>query len=78
MRFDIVGPIRERRTIAAGGRIRGLAAIVTKYGPGRWRKMAGCAWVRFADGTTRLAEVHWYEATGIGRRNLKIKRYLDR
>jgi len=40
--------------------------------------MAGSAWVRFADGTMRLAEIHWYEATGIGRRNLKIKRYLDR
>ena len=78
MRFDVVGQIREQRTIAAGRRIRDLAVIEAKYGPGRWRKMAGSAWVRFADGTTRLAEVHWYEATGIGRRNLKIKRYLDR
>jgi hypothetical protein len=78
MRFDIVGPISERRTIAVGGRIRALAAIVAKYGPGRWRKMAGHASVRLADGTLREAEVHWYEAAGIGRRNLKIKRYLDR
>ena len=78
MRFEVVGPIRDQRTIAVGRRIRDLAALVRRYGPGKWRKMAGCAWVRRQDGSIRLAEVHWYEATGIGRRNLKIKQYLDK
>lgn len=77
MRFDVVGPITDQRAIAAGRGIRSLAAIVKEHGAGRWRKMAGCAWVRLTDGSVRLAELHWYEATGIGRRNMKIKRYLD-
>ena len=77
MPFEVVGPIIEQRTIAIGRRIRGLAAITKRYGAGRWRKMSGRAWVRLGDGTMRLAELHWYEATGIGRRNMKIKRYLD-
>jgi hypothetical protein len=77
MRFEIVGPIRDQRTIAVGRRIRRLAAIVAEYGPGKWRKMSGSAWIRRPDGTVRFAEIHWYEATGIGRRNFKIKRYLD-
>ena len=77
MRFDIIGPIVEQRTLAAGRRIRELRRIVRAYGQGRWRKRAGTAWVRRADGTMRLAELHWYEAPGIGRRELKIKRYLE-
>lgn len=78
MRFDVVGSIMEQRTLAAGHRIRELRRIVRTYGQGRWRKRAGIAWVRHADGTKRLAELHWYEATGVGRRELKIKRHLDR
>jgi hypothetical protein len=76
MRFEVVGPITARRTIAVGRRIRELRRIVETHGKGRWRKMAGAAWVRRPDGSTRLAELHWYEATGIGRREIRIKRYL--
>jgi hypothetical protein len=77
MRFEVVGRITELRTIAAGRRIRGIAGLIGRYGEGRWRKMSGRAWVRLPDGSMLFAELHWYEATGIGRRNMKIKRYLD-
>jgi hypothetical protein len=76
MRFEIVGPIRQQQTLAVGPGIRDLGKLVTRYGRGRWRKMAGSAWVRLADGSVRLAELHWYEASGIGRRQFKIKRFL--
>jgi len=66
--FEVVGPLRHVRTIAAGAAIRELARLHRRYGPGRWRKRKGIARVRFPDGTTRLAELHWYEAAGIGRR----------
>lgn len=65
------------QTIATSGRIRELSRLVKHYGPGRWRKRKGRATIRLPDGTVRAAEIHWYEATGIGRKELKIKRYLD-
>jgi hypothetical protein len=77
MRFEMIGPIRGQRTIAFGRHIRDLADLVREYGRGRWRKMAGSAWVRLPDGSLRLAELHWYDATGIGRRRMKISGYLD-
>ena len=46
------------------------------YGKGRWRKRKGIARVRLSDGSVHLAEIHWYEATGIGRKEYKIKRLL--
>jgi hypothetical protein len=61
-------------TIAVGRQIRELARLRKAYGPGRWRKRKGIARIRLEDGTIRLAEVHWYEAHGIGRKELKIKR----
>lgn len=76
MDFEVVGPIRDRRTIAVGRRIRKLPDLIQKYGKAHWRKMAGTAWVRLADGSRRLAELHWYEAAGIGRREIKISGYL--
>jgi hypothetical protein len=76
MRFEVIGPITGQRTIVVGTRIRELRRLVATHGRGRWRKMAGVAWVRRFDGRTRLAELHWYEATGIGRREIRIKRYL--
>jgi hypothetical protein len=63
-------------TIAAGRQIRAIRRLVKAHGPGYWRKRKGIAWVRLADGTVRLAELHWYEATGVGRKELKIKQYL--
>jgi len=77
MHFNILEPIRHTRTIAVGARIRELGRLQAHYGRGRWRKRKGNALVSLADGTIRLAELHWYEATGIGRREIKIKRFLD-
>jgi hypothetical protein len=75
--FEIVGNITEMQTIAIGNSIRELPELQTRFGRGRWRKRKGVADVRLSDGTIRLAEVHWYEAHGIGKVRLKIKRYLD-
>ncbi|HMS83582.1 MAG TPA: hypothetical protein PKD12_08030 [Nitrospira sp.] len=77
MYFEIVGEISEVETIAVGGRIRDIMRLRRKFGSGRWRKLKGQARVRLTSGTIRLAEVHWYEAHGIGRRKMKIKRFLD-
>lgn len=76
MDFDIVGPITEAETIAAGSGIRELARLRKRYGRGRWRKRKGVAEVHLPGGEIVRAEVHWYEATGIGRREFKIKRIL--
>jgi hypothetical protein len=75
--FTIVGAISNIETIAAVGAIRELDRLQKQFGKGRWRKLKGIAYVRLADGTIRLAEVHWYEAHGIGKRKQKIKRFLD-
>ena len=77
MDFKIVGPIRGAETIAVGRKIRELERLVRAYGPGRWRKRRGEATVRLFDGSTKNAELHWYEATGIGSKEFKIKRYLE-
>ena len=73
MDFEIVGKLRDVETIAAGRQIRELERLVKAYGQARWRKLKGFASVRLADGAIRTAEVHWYEAHGIGRRDLKLK-----
>lgn len=77
MYFDIVGEIIDIETIAVGNAIRDIARLQESYGVGRWRKLKGVATVRLVNGNIRLAEVHWYEATGIGKKRLKIKRFLD-
>lgn len=73
MRFEIVSEITNIETIAVGNSIRVLPILNKKYGKGRWRKKKGIATVKLKDGSFRLAEVHWYEAHGIGKRDLKIK-----
>jgi len=73
MDFQIIGSIRDVETIAVGRQIRDLARLRRAYGKARWRKMKGRATVKLRDGTVRQAEVHWYEAHGIGRRELKLK-----
>lgn len=73
MDFEIVGPIRAIETIAFGRAIRQLRRLRRGYGTGRWRKRKGIARVRLQDGTVHEAEIHWYEAHGIGRREMKIK-----
>jgi len=77
MFFDIIGEIADAKTFAIGRSIRELPRLRKLYGRGRWRKRKGVARVRLPDGTTRTAEIHWYEASGIGRREFKIKRYVD-
>ena len=75
--FEVVGKICNVEAIAVNRGIRELPTLQARYGRGRWRKLKGTAAVRLSDGTMRSAEVHWYEAHGIGRVRIKIKRYLD-
>ena len=77
MYFTIVGEITAIEVIASGPSVRRLAVLQDRYGTGRWRKLKGIAQVRLADGRLVRAEVHWYEAHGIGRKEMKIKRFLD-
>lgn len=76
MHFTVIGEITQIETFAVGSSIREIARLRKYYGKGRWRKRKGIARIRLEDGTPVLAEVHWYEATGIGRKELKIKRFL--
>jgi len=73
MDFEIIGSILEIETIALGSSIRELRRLRRVYGPGRWRKMKGIATIRLENGTIHKAELHWYEAHGIGKRDLKFK-----
>jgi hypothetical protein len=75
--FEIIGELTEAETIAIGSSIREIGRLRKFYGRGRWRKRKGIARVRLPDGSVRLAEVHWYEAHGIGLKEFKIKRYFD-
>jgi hypothetical protein len=77
MYFRIIGEITNVEVIAKGRGIRTLAHLRSKYGSGNWRKMKGVAVVELNNGNRRHAEVHWYEAHGIGRKGHKIKRLLD-
>ena len=77
MGFGIVSEITDIKTIAIGSKIREVLRLRRVYGKGRWRKLKGIARVRLRSGRIRLAELHWYEAHGIGRREMKRKRYLD-
>ena len=77
MYFEIVGKITEVEPIAIGKSIRELRRLRRQYGEGRWRKLKGVGHVKFKSGIIRLAELHWYEAAGIGKKEIRIKRYLD-
>ena len=77
MQFEIIGSITNVETFAIGNAIREIDRLRRTYGSGRWRKRKGIATVRLADGTVHQAEVHWYEATGIGRKEIKIKYLLN-
>ena len=72
--FDILGDIRDIETIATGGSVYIRRYLERTYGKGRWRKRKGKATVQLADGTVCEAEVHWFEAHGVGRKDLKVKR----
>jgi len=77
VKFDVVGTITQVEMIAAGGGVKVRNILRKTYGRGRWRKMKGIATVRLPNGNLRRVELHWYEAHGIGKRDLKIKDYLD-
>ena len=77
MDFVIVGPLEGAETIATGRGIRELQRLRKQHGPGFWRKRKGAAEIRLPNGSVRRAELHWYEAAGIGKCEFKIKRYLD-
>lgn len=75
--IQIIGEIEDVETIATGSRIREIKRLRRFYGRGRWRKKKGIATIRLSDGSIVRAEIHWYEAGGIGRKEMKIKYLLD-
>lgn len=77
MHFEIIGEVEEIEAIAIGGRIRDIMRLQRQFGPARWRKRKGFAMIRLQSGNMRKAELHWYEAHGIGRKKMKVKRFLD-
>lgn len=77
MPFEIIGGIKDIKVLAVGGKIRDIMRLRKQHGLGRWRKLKGFAKVRLQNGRIRKAELHWYEAHGIGRKKIKIKRFLD-
>ena len=77
MFFDILGAIIDIETFARGPSIRELPRLRKFYGKGSWRKRKGIASVRLPNGTIRAAELHWYEASGIGKKEIKIKHFVD-
>ena len=74
--FEIISPIEDIENIAVGGGIRDIERLRKTYGSGRWRKLKGRARVRLEDGFECRAELHWYEAHGIGRKEIKIKELI--
>lgn len=77
MDFTIVGELTEIEVIARGRSIRRLKVLRKRYGGKNWRKMKGITTIRTLGGSTRWAELHWYEAHGVGRKGWKVKRFLD-
>ena len=77
MWFELLGTITEVETIAAGNSIREIARLRKRYGAGRWRKRKGIAKIRLADDTIVMAELHWYEAHGIGKREVRVKHFWE-
>jgi hypothetical protein len=75
--FEIISEITEIEVIAIGNSIRDLPRLRKLYGEGRWRKMKGIATIQLSNGRLHKAEIHWYEAHGIGRKEYKRKRYLE-
>ena len=77
MKIEIAGPVTAVEVIATGKSLRDRKRLAKFYGRGRWRKLKGFADIRLPDGRIGKAEIHWYEAHGIGRKEIKIKRLLD-
>jgi hypothetical protein len=77
VKFEVIGEVQAVETIASGSGVRDRRRLNREYGSGKWRKMKGIAVVRLFDGTICEAELHWYEAHGIGKKEVKFKRPLD-
>ena len=77
MYFEIIGEIEHTETVAVGGNIRDVMRLRKQYGIGRWRKLKGIATIRLKNDRVRKAEIHWYESHGIGKKKMKIKKFLD-
>lgn len=77
MNFEIIGKTNQIEQIAVGKSIHDVSRLEKQYGPGKWKKLKGVALIRLKDGKIRKAELHWYEAHGIGKKEIKRKRYLD-
>ena len=75
--FKLRGEIANVEVVATGRSIRIVQKLRKQYGSGRWRKLKGVALVELPDGTVCAAELHWYEAHGIGRKDMKVKRLLE-
>jgi hypothetical protein len=73
---EILGAIHNKQVIAKGSSVKIRKRLEKMYGRGNWRKMKGIAEVRLSDGSVRLCEIHWFEAHGIGKKNIKVKHYL--
>ena len=73
---EILSEIRNREVIAKGASVKIRKRLEKLYGHGNWKKMKGIAKVRLSDGSVKLAEIHWFEAHGIGKKNIKVKYYL--
>jgi hypothetical protein len=78
MRFKIASELRNIEMIASGRGVRSRLELIRRFGNGNWRKMKGTAEVMYSDGNVWLAELHWYEAHGIGRKIIKVKKRLRR
>jgi len=77
MHFEIISEIEEIEPIALGGSIRDIMRLRKQFGHGRWRKAKGVVMVCLQNGNVRKAEIHWYEAHDIGRKKIKIKKFMD-
>lgn len=77
MKFELISSISNSETIASGTAVRDRRRLARLYGRGRWRKMKGQATIRLSDGTICEAEIHWYEAHGIGKKEFKFKKPID-
>jgi len=77
VKFELISTITNVETIASGTGLRDRRRLSRLYGRGNWRKMKGRATVRLSDGTICDAEIHWYEAHGIGKKELKFKKPLN-
>lgn len=77
MYFEILGEIAQVETFATSSGIREISRLRKLYGKGRWRKRKGIAKVKLLDGSVHVAEIHWYEAAGVGKKEFKIKRLLE-